>query len=680
MALAIAVFGYAFYQEEVKIERQHIMTRDPHHVELQQAILTDALTNAFDALAFIAGQARPHRPFSYPEGRRQLGADFISFLRIIPAFDQVRLLDMRGREFIRANQTRAGPRLVPDAELQDKSGHYYFRETRQLARGRIYLSALDLNMEHGEVGRPFKPMIRLAVPAFEGERKVGIVVLNLRMANVLAHFQQVNHMGESEGYLLNPDGFFLSSPHTKWNWGFMLPHHHNQSFAVKFPQAWQRISGRDRGQFEEGGDLFSFAAFDPLQALKDLPGFSAGDGVNRHRWITVSRVSASTFARTMAPERRQYLSGTAILMLVAALLAGILAWLHTQKTEARKLLDESRRTLAHVMSSTPAVHYACRAEGNRFIPTFVSLNLKELFGWDPDAVTGDAEWWGSHLHPEDRERIVEGFRVALGEGREKHVHEYRFRHAGGHYPWVHDELTIEYDADGRPVEIIGSWLDITERRQAEEKIESALREKEALLREIHHRVKNNMQIISSLLKLQASHVEDAHLREMYRDSQNRIRAMSMVHEQLYAAAMLGAIRGQAYLENVVFSLVRSYSISAQHIAVHVDAGEIFLNMDEAIPCGLIVNELVSNALKYAFAGESGEIKVSLTMPDDEYRLLRVYDNGCGLPPDLDIRESKTLGLQLVDTLAEQLGGELTVNCEHGTDVRILFPADKEENT
>jgi len=208
MALAIAVFGYAFYQEEVKIERQHIMTRDLHHVELQQAILTDALTNAFDALAFIAGQVRPHRPFSYPEGRRQLGADFISFLRTIPALDQVRLLDMQGREFIRANQTRAGPRLVPDAELQNKSG-------------------------------------------------------------------------------------------------------------------------RDRGQFEEGGDLFSFAAFDPLQALKDLPGFSAGDDINRHRWITVSRVSASTFARTMAPERRQYLSGTAILMLVAALLAGILAWLHT---------------------------------------------------------------------------------------------------------------------------------------------------------------------------------------------------------------------------------------------------------------------------------------------------------------------------------------------------------------
>jgi len=102
-------------------------------------------------------------------------------------------------------------------------------------------------------------------------------------------------------------------------------------------------------------------------------------------------------------------------------------------------------------------------------------------------------------------------------------------------------------------------------------------------------------------------------------------------------------------------------------------------MDESIPCGLIVNELVSNAMKHAFADKNGEIKVSLTMPDDEHRLLRVYDNGCGLPPDLDIRESKTLGLQLVNTLAEQLGGELTINCEHGTNVRILFPEGEEKN-
>jgi hypothetical protein len=223
MVLAIAVFSYVFYQEEVKIEHQGIMTRDLHHVEFQQAILIDILKNTLDTLTYIADQVHLYRPSTNPEGRRQLSASFDSILRTRPDFDQVRLLDMQGREFIRASRARAGPGLVPDAELQDKSDRYYFRDAIRLARGQFYISPLDLNMEHGVVERPLKPMIRLAMPAFEGEHKIGIIVLNLRMANVLTRIQQVNHMGESKGYLLNSDGFFLSSPYAEWNWGFMLP-------------------------------------------------------------------------------------------------------------------------------------------------------------------------------------------------------------------------------------------------------------------------------------------------------------------------------------------------------------------------------------------------------------------------------------------------------------------------
>ncbi len=677
MAVIIVLFSYAFYQEEKKGEQQRMIARDLHHVEIQRAILTDSLTNAFYALAFIVDQVRLHRPFSDPEGRLQLEADFTSFLKTIPAFDQVRLLDMRGREFIRANQTRAGPHLVPTNELQDKSGRDYFRETMRLATGHIYLSALDLNMEHGEVERPLKPVIRLAMPAFEGGHRTGVIVLNLKMANVLANLQRVSHTGESESYLLNLDGFFLSSPHAAWNWGSLLAERRTKSFVAMFPEAWRRMAGQRRGQFVAGGDLFSFAVVDLLEKTRGLPDHPAGVATRHHHCIIASRLSAASFELNMAQERRQYIVGTALLMLAAALLAGMLARFRVHSMKARAALWRSERWLSHLLSSSPAVIYSSKVSGN-YAATYISENVCQQLGYEPEAFTGDPDFWAINIHPDDKERVFAELPKLFEH--DQHVHEYRFRHSDGGWRWMRDNMKLVRDAEGTPQEIVGSWFDISDRKLAEEKAEAGLKEKEILLRELHHRVKNNMQIISSLLKLQAGHVGDEHLHDLYRESQQRIRTISMVHEQLYATNEMRYIDARNYVENIVYSLVRSHDAMARHIAVDVDITEISLSMDEAIPCGLIVNELVCNALKHAFAEEGGELGVSLTMQDDEHKLLRVYDSGCGLPPDMDIHAAETLGLQLVDSLAKQLGGECMIYCEHGTDVHILFPSATEVKT
>jgi PAS domain S-box-containing protein len=215
--------------------------------------------------------------------------------------------------------------------------------------------------------------------------------------------------------------------------------------------------------------------------------------------------------------------------------------------------------------------------------------------------------------------------------------------------------------------------DITERKQAEDRLQASLREKEVLLREVHHRVKNNMQVISSLLNLQSRHLHDPLIIEAFRDSQRRIRSMALIHERLYQSSDLSRIEFSQYLRNLATHLFHSYQVDADRVRLRMDAEPIYLNINTAIPCGLIVNELVSNSLKHGFPeGRSGEVAVELRrVPEDGY-LLRVKDNGIGFPEGLDIRRTETLGMQVVTTLVSQIEASINLNREPGTEFTIHF--------
>jgi len=220
--------------------------------------------------------------------------------------------------------------------------------------------------------------------------------------------------------------------------------------------------------------------------------------------------------------------------------------------------------------------------------------------------------------------------------------------------------------------IDGIMLDIAERKRAEEQIRNSLKEKEILLKEIHHRVKNNLQIISTLLDLQSDSFVEDQSRRFFEDCQNRIRSMAMIHEKLYEASDFVSIDFGEYLENLINSLFTTY-ISDRRITLTVEAGEVVLGIDDAIPCGLIVNELVSNSLKYAFPeGRTGNLTVRLHVGDDDCITLAVEDNGVGLPPGLDFRDTETLGLQLVNLLVKQIYGEIALEDGPGTIFRIKF--------
>ncbi|MBU1101780.1 MAG: PAS domain S-box protein [Bacteroidetes bacterium] len=224
-------------------------------------------------------------------------------------------------------------------------------------------------------------------------------------------------------------------------------------------------------------------------------------------------------------------------------------------------------------------------------------------------------------------------------------------------------------------------LDITERKNAIEKISASLKEKEVLLREIHHRVKNNMQVISSLLKLQANYVDNKEVAAAFEDSNLRIRSMSLVHEKLYQSHNLSRIDFKEYMRTLTNELARASNIDMSKIHIDItDFSAVSLDIDFAIPCGLLINELVSNAFKYAFPGykdwedsKKGFIKITLCTTGIDDIELEVSDNGVGLPADFNLIESKTLGLHLVSILVEnQLNGSLKVSSEHGAKFKIKF--------
>lgn len=237
---------------------------------------------------------------------------------------------------------------------------------------------------------------------------------------------------------------------------------------------------------------------------------------------------------------------------------------------------------------------------------------------------------------------------------------------------IHVEISNHlFDLHGQPT-IIAIVRDITERKRADEQLKASLREKEVLLREIHHRVKNNMQVISSLLSLESARVGDPTTRQHFLDSMNRIHSMALVHEKLYRSGNLATIDFGEYLTSVTDQLMRLSHTPG--VTCTVRAEKLSLSVDTAIPCGLIVNELVTNALKHAFGGrDTGKISVTLTKADDTSATLTVRDDGVGFPDGLDFRTAQTMGLSLVVSLTHQIGGTVDLQRSGGTTFVVNVP-------
>jgi PAS domain S-box-containing protein len=339
----------------------------------------------------------------------------------------------------------------------------------------------------------------------------------------------------------------------------------------------------------------------------------------------------------------------------------------TERKRAEEALRESEEKFRVLAQTSPTA--IILIQGGRIM--YANPAASQISGYELEQLLGMRYW--EVVHDEFREQLrMRGLARQRGEqvpGR----YETKIVTRAGEECWVVvSGARMEYG--GNPA-IIVTLQDITETRRAGERIRDALAEKEILLREIHHRVKNNLQIISTLLDLQSESLRGEGALRAFRESQDRIRAMALVHEKLYRTENLSSIDFSGYIESLTTQLYDGYAIDPERIFLSIDAGRVCLGIDQAIPCGLIINELVSNSLKYAFPGNrKGEIVIRFRGEENGMVCLTVADNGVGLPDTLDVvTASETLGLQLVRMLVKQLRGEVVLDASQGASFNIRFP-------
>jgi PAS domain S-box-containing protein len=280
--------------------------------------------------------------------------------------------------------------------------------------------------------------------------------------------------------------------------------------------------------------------------------------------------------------------------------------------------------------------------------------------------------WTKGVHPEDFDYCLDIYLTAF-KARKSFSMEYRLLHNSGEYRWILDLGMPFYDLNNDFAGYIGSCYDISEQKKLVKQLERSLDEKEILLKEIHHRVKNNLMMISSLLNLQSGYIKDKASKDIFKESQNRARSMALIHERLYNSSDLKKIDFSEYITLLATKLLHSYVADPSLIKLKINVENIFLDINTAIPLGLIVNELITNSLKHAFPnGRKGEINVVLHKKDEEYEFT-VEDNGIGFPKDIDYQNTESLGLQIVTNLTGQIDGKIEkLDANPGTEFKINF--------
>uniref|UniRef100_B8HZ56 histidine kinase n=1 Tax=Cyanothece sp. (strain PCC 7425 / ATCC 29141) TaxID=395961 RepID=B8HZ56_CYAP4 len=378
------------------------------------------------------------------------------------------------------------------------------------------------------------------------------------------------------------------------------------------------------------------------------------------------------------------------------------AELVTVNQQLQREIEERRQTMVTLRESEERLRFALLASRMGMWDWNLqgqqvqwSDNLETLFGLGPGEFDGSYAMFINRLHPEDKEPVQAAINHSIATGQNYDI-EFRTLLPDGKIRWLLSQGKVFYDPNGQPARMAGINIDITERKSIENNLrqltleleervqertaalEASLQEKVLLLREIHHRVKNNLQIVSSLLMLQSDTITDPYVTKVLQESQERIQSIALVHEHLYSSPNLSQIDFSSYIEKLVKSLFTTWG--NPNLKLHFDLESTVINLETAFPCGLLINELVSNALIHAFPNQiKGNIWVVFRAAAAGF-ILVVKDDGIGLPEQLDYRNTESLGMQLICDLSQQLNGTLSLmplqeddNCgRRGTCFKLDF--------
>lgn len=501
--------------------------------------------------------------------------------------------------------------------------------------------------------------LNMGLEAHVANRTVQLVAANQELEREVAERKLAEvELAEQRSFLrqvidLNPNFVFAKDREGR----FTLV---NQAVAEAYGTSVKRLLGKTDAEFNSNREEVEAFRRDDLEVLNTL----------HEKFIAEEVITyAGGQVRWLQTIKRPIISSDGTASQVLGISTDITA--RRQAERARNRSDERFRQIAENIRE---VFWITEPQNNKLV--YISPAYEEVWGRSCKSLSEVSRTWLDTIHPEDRPRVIEAARTVHAGGT--YDMEYRIVRLDGETRWVRDRAFPIVNVSGEVYRVAGVIDDVTVRKQALEQIKTSLQDKEVLLKEIHHRVKNNMQVITSLLSLQSRTIIDKPSLSVFQDSQNRVKSMALIHETLYQSKDLSHINFAEYLQKLVAQVSRSYRLKPEAVKININVDDVSLPIDTAVPCGLIINELTSNSLKYAFPEDArGEVNITFEHTDAQY-VMRVSDTGVGLPPGFSPEGGNSLGMKLVRMLTEQLRGEMAWSNGVGTTFEIKFPEEKGE--